>query len=70
MQTMARPKKQASKPPEPEMKTHGWRMTAAYSIWLEQFARSQRMSVATLIDRAVADDAERKGFKAPPDRVP
>jgi hypothetical protein len=70
MLTMARAKKKATKAVEPVMKTHGVRMTGAYSDWLERFAESQRMSVATLIDRALAADAEQKGFEPPPRRVP
>lgn len=73
--TMPRPKKkppksaEPAKAAEPSMKTHGLRMTAAYSDWLERYARSQRVSVAALIDRALADDAERRGFPAPPERT-
>jgi hypothetical protein len=70
MQTMAKPKKKPIKPEEPTMLTRGLRMTGGYSEWLERFAKSKRMSVATLLDIAAAAYAESSGFEAPPERVP
>jgi hypothetical protein len=70
MQTMARPKKKAAKGGAPQMTTRGLRMTVAYAEWIDEFAASERMGVATLIDRAVAAYAKETGFKAPPERVP
>ena len=40
------------------MTTRGVRMTEGYAAWLDRFAKSERMSVATLIDRALAAYAE------------
>jgi hypothetical protein len=68
MQTMAKAKKKPGT--GPEMLAKGVRMTREYSDWLERLASKERMSVSTLIDRALADYAERAGFEAPPERVP
>ena len=70
MSTMTRPKKKPTPPAAPEMLARGIRMTREYADWLDQLASSERMSVATLIDRAVAAYAKQMGFKVPPDRVP
>jgi hypothetical protein len=64
---MAKAKK---KPAGPEMLAKGVRMTRVYADWLDKLAARERMSVSTLIDRAVADYAVRVGFEAPPERVP
>jgi hypothetical protein len=69
MQAMARPKKKAPGGGAPKMTTRGLRMTSEYAKWIDEFATSERMGVATLIDRAVADYAKRAGFKTPPGRV-
>jgi hypothetical protein len=68
MPTMA--KKRPPKSAEPEMTTRGLRMTQSYAEWLDRLASSERMSVATLIDRAVAAYAKQAGFEPPPERVP
>jgi len=70
MHTMARAKKKSPKSTEPTVKTHGLRMTETYSEWLVRFAKSQRTSVASLIDRSLAAEAEKLGFELPPERVP
>ena len=70
MPAMAKPKKKASPPSGPQMLAKGIRMTREYADWLERLASSERMSVSTLIDRAIADYARRAGFQEPPERVP
>lgn len=69
MPTMAKAKKkqQAS---GPQMLAKGVRMTREYADWLDRLASKERMSVSTLIDRAVSEYAERSGFETPPERVP
>jgi len=69
MITMAKAKKAAVKS-GPGMTTKGFRMTAAYAKWLDRLAKAERMSIATLIDRTLADHAKEIGFDAPPERVP
>jgi hypothetical protein len=70
MKTMAKAKKKpATKPTEPVMTTRGLRMSGSYAAWLDRFAKSERMSVATLIDRGMAAYAEQRTFEAPPERV-
>jgi hypothetical protein len=68
MQTMAKAKKKRPAT-GPEMLAKGVRMTREYSDWLDRLASKERMSVSTLIDRAVAEYANRIGFEAPPERV-
>jgi hypothetical protein len=68
MPTMAKAKKK--KPAGPEMLAKGLRMTREYADWLDRLASKERMTIATLIDRAVAEYAARAGFEAPPERVP
>ena len=67
---MGRPKKRANDSASEKMTTRGLRMSEVYAAWIDEFAASERMGVATLIDRAVADYAKRLGFKTPPERVP
>jgi len=67
---MTTPRKKSKKPAEPTMMTRGLRMSSDYSEWLERLARKERMSIASLIDRATAAYAEHVGFEAPPERVP
>lgn len=63
---MAKPK---SKTPQPRpAKTIGLRVSGDYAAWIEEFASSERMSVATLIDRAVAAYAKQTAFRSPPER--
>jgi hypothetical protein len=56
-------------PGRSQLTTRGLRMTVAYAEWIDEFAPSERMGVATLIDRAVADYAKQVGFRTPPERV-
>lgn len=50
--------------------TKAFRMSMAYAEWIERFANSERISVASLLDRALAEHAKKLGFETPPDRVP
>jgi hypothetical protein len=70
MITMAKPKAKKKTPAGPEMLAKGVRMTREYSDWLDRLAGHERMSVSTLIDRAVAAYAQQTGFDPPPGRVP
>jgi hypothetical protein len=67
---MAKAKKRPSRPTGGKMTTRGLRMTEAYAEWIDRLASSERMGVATLIDRAVAAYAKQAGFELPPERVP
>jgi hypothetical protein len=63
--------KRKAKPTEDqEMTTRGVRMTKVYATWLDRLATSERIRVASLIDRAVAAYAKQAGFEPPPVRVP
>jgi hypothetical protein len=66
---MARPRKKAAVPDSPKATTRGLRMKEEYAKWIDEFAASERMGVATLIDRAVAAYAKQAGFRNPPDRT-
>jgi len=50
--------------------TKAFRMSTEYADWVERFANSERISVASLLDRALAEHAKNLGFEVPPDRVP
>ena len=68
--TMAK-KPPARKKPDPnEMVTRAIRMRQEYADWLDQFATKERVTLASLFDRALATHAEQAGFRAPPERVP
>ena len=64
-----RPSKGSGKPLPPET-TKAFRMSGAYAEWIERFANSERVSVASLLDRALAEHAKVLGFEVPPDRIP
>jgi hypothetical protein len=72
---MARPKKPRDQktrgnPPE-GYRTIGVRASNEWAKWCEGAARHFRTrTVAGLIDRALAEWAEAKGYPAPPERVP
>jgi hypothetical protein len=72
--TMAKAKKGAAKakakPNPDEMVTRALKMRQEYADWLERFATMERVSLASLFDRALATHAERAGFEAPPERIP
>jgi hypothetical protein len=69
---MAKAKKGAAraKPDPDEMVTRALRMRQEYADWLERFAKKERVSLASLFDRALSTHAEQVGFEAPPARVP
>jgi hypothetical protein len=73
---MPTPKKKAAKskpipaPAPSGLRTIGIKSTREWAAWLDRYAKSQRVTIASLIDRALAADAERNGFEAPPERVP
>jgi hypothetical protein len=70
MPVMAKKKKPQAADTGPEMLAKGVRMTRGYSDWLDRLASQERMSVSTLIDRALAAYAKQAGFESPPERVP
>ncbi len=70
MIAMAKAKKKAAPKGPPHMLTKGFRMTAEYAEWLDRLAKSERMPIATLIDRTLADYAKERGFDPPPERIP
>lgn len=37
--------------------------------WLNEFARSQRIPVACLVDRVLSEEAKRRGFPTAPPRL-
>ena len=63
---MAKTKKKQPPDAAPEMLAKGVRMTRDYSNWLDRLANRERMSVSTLIDRAVTAYAQQIGFDTPP----
>jgi len=46
------------------------KMRQEYADWLDRFATMERVSLASLFDRALSTHAARTGFEAPPERVP
>jgi hypothetical protein len=66
--TMA--KKTRGKPNPDQMVTRAVRMRQEYAAWFERFAQNQRVSLASLMDRALSAHAEQTGFESPPQRVP
>lgn len=65
--TMA--KKPKTKPNLNEMTTRALKMRQEYADWLERFADFNNGTTATLFAQALADFAEKKGFKKPPMRT-
>ena len=67
---MARPKSAKAKGPV-TLRTIGIKASGDWAEWLERFAKHQRTTVASLIDRSLAAQAEVEGFKEiPPERIP
>ena len=62
MLAMAKAQKKQPANAGPEMLAKGVRMTREYSDWLDRLASHERMSVSTLIDRALAAYAKGGGF--------
>ena len=50
-------------------RSYGLQACPEYAAWLESFARSNRTTISGLVDQALAEYAQRKGFTNPPDRV-
>ena len=64
---MARPKSAKDKP----LRTIGIKASTEWADWLERFAKHQRTTVASLVDRSLASQAEVVGFaENPPERIP
>jgi hypothetical protein len=66
---MAKTKKPASKPNVDEMTTRALKMRREYAEWLESFSTFNRTTLAGLFDQALAEYAQRRGFKNPPERT-
>jgi hypothetical protein len=68
---MAPPKKKPGRPKGGGIRREtvlGLKGTPEWKTWLEEFAEHCRLSMADTIDQAVAEHAERKGFRPPPAR--
>jgi hypothetical protein len=66
---MARSKSAKAKDPSP-LRTIGIKASSEWAAWLERFAKHQRTTVASLVDRSLASQAEVVGFnEAPPERI-
>jgi hypothetical protein len=61
--------KKAKAKPGP-LVTRALKMTESYAEWLERFATRERVTLSSLIDRALSDHAEQTGFDPPPERTP
>jgi hypothetical protein len=67
---MAKPKRKAAPKPMSGIKTIGIRATTEWVEWLEELARAHRTTVSGIIDRALAEWTEAKGYtKRPPERT-
>lgn len=63
-------KKRPSKPKPDEMVTRALKMRQEYADWLEELSSVNRSTISGLIDQALAEYAQRKGFRPPPERTP
>lgn len=52
------------------MVTRALKMRQEYASWLERFADRERVTLASLIDRALAAHARDTGFDPAPERTP
>ncbi len=68
-QTVAKPKARKGKP-EPVGRNVAFRCSAGYIAWLDGFAKSNRTTIAGVIDRALADMAKGQNYEPPPERNP
>ena len=59
----------ARKKPEKTVKSVAFRVTRDFNAWLEAYAKFKRTTLSALMDRALAEMAEKDGFKKPPGRV-
>ena len=65
-----KPKAKAKGQPDPGvMTTRALKMRQEYADWMERFARNERVTLASLIDRALASHAARQGYESPPERT-
>ncbi len=69
--------KKKTPPPAPEPSPERWakqplavqvRGRPEWKEWVESLAKSERQSVAALVDRALANLAKEAGFRKPPER--
>lgn len=72
--TLARKKTTAKPGPKAKatgatVKSVAFRVSAAYSKWLEEMAAHNRTTVAGLLDQALARHARETGFREPPARA-
>ncbi len=49
--------------------TRALKMTGDYAAWLERFAARERVSLSSLIDRALSAHADQTKFDPPPART-
>ena len=70
--TMSKAKKPAGRGrPDPDlMVTRAFRMRQEYADWVERFAAKERVSLSSLLDRALSAHAYQTGFTDPPERLP
>jgi hypothetical protein len=58
-------------PNDVPLKVIGIKTSPEWAQWLAQFARSQKVSVAALVDRALVEHAKSLDFQlVPPQRIP
>jgi hypothetical protein len=72
MLSMSKKKAAPKKPGRPRtpdsiaMTSLGIRCTEAWKQWLQDYANSRRKVMADLIDEAIEEHAEKRGYKPPP----
>jgi hypothetical protein len=68
---MAKSKRRVPVKPAASVKTVGIRATEEWVAWVEGLAKEYRTTVAGVIDRALTEWADSKGYaKRPPERTP
>ena len=68
--TMVKKPKGKAKPNPDAMTTRALKMRQEYADWLERFAKRERVTVASLVDRALLTHAQATDFEPPPERTP
>ena len=63
----SKPKEKATPTPN-TMTTRALKMRQEYADWLERFASRERVTLASLFDRALSSHAQQTGFEQPPER--
>jgi hypothetical protein len=68
---MARKKTSKPKPPPvpTSFKSVAFRVSEEYAAWVDGLAASNRTTIAGLMDQALAEFAQRKGYSQPPERI-